>query len=455
MGCGESPIEDATPRRHLPSQLADAAAPRAEGVILGHYSTSTDAATYDPYDTGAPDVGFGAGPAPAPPSPPTPPPAGGGCTPSDPSTLTACCDDGEAYCRPVGSVPPELVDRLASCGGGEVCVPAEYLGGGYDPAPCASLGGAEGACVSLCVAEVQKLAGLLPQATCADGERCAPCIDPTNGEPSGACDPILCEEPDPPASPPSGGGGGGGGGGVGPPSCDNPPAEPMLDPNIFPACCPGAHCVPNALIPGDMQGMLSTCDADNLCVPDTFIAYGGLKVPDKCTSVAGMEGRCTSTCIPQIAEQADLLPTDICGAGEVCAPCCDPFTGQASGACDSPCDVGPAAGFCEVVFTPCCSDIEGHCVPSSEVPSAQQGNLEPCDNGLLCVPDVMQDLSFKGGPCYGSILFMGDYFGVCLPKCLKLPMEFMLDTSGCAPGWVCAPCKDPFFGASTGAPGCP
>ena len=363
--------------------------------------------------------------------------------------MTACCDDGEAYCRPSDVVSESLADRLFACAGGGVCMPAAYMGKGFQPKSCESIAGAEGACVSVCVKSVKVLANLLPQDICADDERCAPCIDPTDNTPSGACEEIVCEEAE-----------------VAPPTPDEPAGDPcdgdapqVIDPTIFPECCPGAHCVPQGLVPPEQSALLDKCgdQSSGYCVPGKLIASGGLYKPPTCVSIGGSEGRCMSTCIPGIAEKAKDLPLDICSAGEVCAPCCDPFTGESTGACSaSKCDTGPANGVCgEVLFKPCCGGaVEGHCIAPDAIPADKHGNLEECDGGLLCVPDEMQDLSYKGSPCYGNILFIGDYFGVCLPDCLKLPAEFMLDKSGCGPGYVCAPYKDPFFGSPTGAPGC-
>ncbi len=375
---------------------------------------------------------------------------GGACDSVDPSTLTPCCQGGDAYCQPSDIVSADLAERLYSCDDGGVCVPAQYLGGGYEPVSCSSLGGAAGACVSMCVKSVAELAGILPQDTCADDELCAPCIDPTNGESSGACEPIHCDEP------------GGGGGDVGP--SDEPAAEvdlcldppSILDVTTLPECCPGARCVPSGLVPPSQAGLLDTCGNDGFCVPEKLVATGGFYAPPVCTSVGGAEGRCMSTCVPAVAEKANDLPQDICPAGELCTPCCDPFTGEATGACGATsCDPGPAQQCNGVpLFPPCCPDLSGHCIAPSSVPADKHDNLETCDNGFLCVPDEMQDLSWKGKPCSGNMLFSGWYTGVCLPSCLKLPFEFGLDKSGCPGGYVCAPCKDPLFGGSTGAPGC-
>lgn len=450
VGCGDPNVEVMGPELRFDVVTGYQGPPPGSGgnVVLGGYSSSgAGGADVTAYDGGTVDS---SGPSPSPPSPPQPgPKPGGACDPPDPATMTPCCDNGEAYCRPGDIVSADLAGQLASCDGGGVCVPAAYMGSGYNPKACTSIAGAEGACVSVCVEKVKLLQNLLPQDICAGNERCAPCVDPTDGTDSGACNAVVCEEAtqgpgqpgddvdEPPADP-----------------CVNPPQ--LIDPALFPVCCPGSHCVPAALVPADQKALLDTCGdkGEGYCVPAAIIATGGKFTPTPCTSVGGSEGRCMSTCIPQVAEQANDLPTDICAAGEKCTPCCEPFTGQSTGACTQECDPGPADPICKVLFTPCCDSIEGHCIAPEQVPDDKEGNLEKCDNGFLCVPDVMQDLSFKGAPCYGNILFGGDYFGVCLPDCLKLPFEFGLDKNGCPGGWVCAPCQDPFFGAPTGAPGC-
>ena len=377
------------------------------------------------------------------------------CSPPDPSTMTACCGEAEAYCRPPDSVPANMLDRLDTCPGGDACVPAAYMGAGYEPVECSSLGGAPGACVSICVKDVKALASILPQDVCDKTERCTPCIDPTDGQDTGACTPIQCVED---VAPGGGGPVGGDPAEVDEPvdACADPPTN-LIDPNLFPSCCPGAHCVPKAIVPAEFNGLLGACDnGAGFCVPAPMISSGGKAPPQVCTSVGGTAGRCMSTCIPQVAEQAADLPVDICSSGEVCTPCCDPFTGQTTGACDTECDTGPPGGQCSVLFTPCCDDIAGHCISKDKVPSDKQGNLEECANDLLCVPDVMQDLSWKGSPCSGVMLFgFGDFYtGVCLPRCLKIPLEFAMDGGGCQGGYLCAPCKDPFLGLPTGAPGC-
>ena len=422
-----------------------------------------DTALWVPADHGGADSGS-TSPA-APPgggSPPAQPGDGSGsCQAPDLKTLTPCCD-GAAYCMPPDMVPDALASRLALCADGSVCVPVDYIGGGGKPKACTSAGGAEGACTSACVPQVADYADLLPQDVCDDGSLCAPCVDPLTKQDSGACEEAPCAGvvgDDPPEPPDDVGPGDEGGKDEddGALSCENPPTAPLIDTSLLPECCPGARCLPASMLPpeqADQAAMLSKCDA-GLCVPDELIETLGFYTPTKCVSVGNAEGRCLSTCIPLVSEQMDQLPVNNCGADQRCVPCCDPFTGEPTGACDVGCDTGVAGGFCSAVFPPCCdTTVVGHCVDPGLVPSDKQGNLETCDNGLVCVPDIMQDLTWKGSPCSGTMLFGDWYQGVCLPECLKIPLEFSMDKSGCQAGFVCAPCKDPFLGLPTGAPGC-
>src|SRR5262249_15595787 len=132
----------------------------------------------------------------------------------DPSTLPACCADPTAqgaHCVPGNLVPASVAGALAPCGGGS-CVPDKFIraGGVFKPPSCKSLGGADGVCLSVCIPQVAQYVDLLPQANCTADERCAPCINPLNNMPSGACDIGNCNNT-------GGTGGTGGPGGSGPP----------------------------------------------------------------------------------------------------------------------------------------------------------------------------------------------------------------------------------------------
>ncbi|MBI2895648.1 MAG: hypothetical protein HYY06_18975 [Deltaproteobacteria bacterium] len=383
------------------------------------------------------------------------------CPDFDLASLEGCCDDGEAHCVPRGSYPSLLEDAAEPCGDG-VCIPDAVIvgGNGYTPPSCASIGDAAGVCVSICVPEVRANMGILPVDTCGASERCVPCVNPLTNEDTGVCNTLTCDE----------GGGEGEGEGEPPPeyTCENPPTEPVVDPALFGACCEGAHCVPNALVPADQAAMLASCDDDaGRCIPDELIETSGIYTAPTCSSIVGLEGRCMSTCIPDIQAQASLLPQSTCEATQRCVPCCDPFTGEETGACSIGCDAGPAAACTGVpAFPTCCDDDSGHCVPAELVPDDQEDNLDECESpegdddddddapAMLCIPDVMRDPAFAGVRCVGQQLFGGDYDGVCLPDCLDIPFDFTMDEADCVEGYVCVPCTNPLTGEPSGAPGC-
>jgi hypothetical protein len=191
---------------------------------------------------------------------------------------------------------------LAPCGGQTPshCVPVELLvsDGLSQPPICASLGGAEGRCMSLCVPSVQEKRDQLPQDICADGNLCAPCFDPFTGESTGACDASICDAP----------------------------VEP---PYVFEACCAGKGgglCIPREVVPDESEESLGedsctgTAD-DDVCVPAGFEADDF--APPACTNSLGIEGRCLPTCVPQVggAVGSLFLQNDCPESFQRCVPC--------------------------------------------------------------------------------------------------------------------------------------
>ncbi len=369
------------------------------------------------------------------------------CIDVDPRDLEPCCDVDEAHCVPANLIPQSFQRLVGECAGG-LCVPDKIIAsvGQISLKACQAFGQA-GRCLSLCVSEVSEQAALLPDDVCDPGEKCVPCISPLDNMPTGVCDSLVC-----------------GGGGMTmmpqppPPqmhSCDNPPTGSIIDPNTFPPCCNGAHCVPRDAVPPEQQQLLGLCDDGlSFCVPDVFIESGGFHTPVTCDA-GGAEGRCLSTCIPRVREQIDLLRTDICAADERCVPCCDPRTGEETQVCGVACDA-QFEGTCEEPVR-CCGDV-GTCLNRSAVPEDLRSNLKSCrregrDN-QLCVPDEVLDPNWRPQRCIGeNLLGEEPYEGVCLPDCLQLPFEFVLDMRACADGYICAPCIGP-FGGPTNAPGC-
>ena len=363
--------------------------------------------------------------------------------------MNSCCTKGDAHCVPSNAVSSRLSSAFSDCetgdGSGGLCLPDAVLraGSDYQPPACASLNGAAGVCLSKCIPQVadNPNAVLLPQATCQEDELCVPCINPLDGKPTGACTlrESLCggDTTAPPAAD---------GGTVGPMCPYTGPA--IIDPATFPACspsCGGAHCVPSAQVPAAQRSLLAACSG-GYCVPDKMIAAAGNNVPATCAPFAGAaaEGRCLSACLPSVSSKAAQLQKATCDTGELCVPCNDPLTGMSTGACATSCDMPrqPAYRF------PDCCEAKATCVPSAQVPTAQQSSLEQreCTTGMLCVPkENLPGSTVAPRTCTARL-----GRGACVSKCAKLPLGgviFLQDV--CTPDQVCVPCA-----LASGVPGC-
>jgi hypothetical protein len=389
--------------------------------------------------------------------------------PEDPTKYPKCAcatAGGAARCVPKAKVPANVSAQLETCneGGAGVCVPDPLVkSGGQAPPTCKSPFG-EGRCMSVCVPEVAKNEALLGRGegdTCAEDERCAPCLNPLkNNAPTGVCEigkaAPKCEDAKT--------------GGTAAPGSSAPAVAcpytgpPIVDVSKFAAadCGDGMRCVPSALVPASSAAMLKAC-ATGLCAPEKSIAAGGQYVPATCKALAGAEGRCLNRNIPQVDAQKAQLTKDVCDASELCTPCFNPIDGKETGACKTAsCDAPKQPAK---TFTACCSSqgtSRAKCVPTTIVPQSQQGNLDDddgtCQKGAeLCVPNEMLQPNFKGPACSGSTLLTGDYTGVCLSDCLSFGFIQSLGISrgNCTQGFKCAPCTNPLSGKATGAPGCP
>jgi hypothetical protein len=388
-----------------------------------------------------------------------------------------CCSSGPSHCIPASDVPPALGSAFVSCDAG-LCVPDPIIAQGSEYVPTACTAkiltlSLEGVCLSECITLVSGNAqvSLLKQETCGTGELCVPCLNPLNNQPTGACSisSLVCGgDGGADAGGPSEGGGG--------PMCPYS-GPPILDPTAFPACspaCSGAHCVPASLVPAADQAKLAACASEGgagFCAPDTFIESAGAGVPKACTSIADSEGRCLSTCLPDVQAEANLLPQDICAANERCAPCYNPVaadptmpTGACSLACDKPthrptvlsCPYTGPPIIDPTVFPACSPACAGaHCVPSSLVPAADQIQLATCPGGF-CAPDSITSGAGKTLPATCTSIAGSE--GRCLSTCLPAVagQEALLPQSTCAAGERCAPCYNPVAAdpkAATGACG--
>lgn len=389
--------------------------------------------------------------------------------PEDPEKYPKCSGKGVSRCIPKNKLPANFASQLKECseGGPGLCVPdALVKTGGAAPPTCASIGGAEGVCLSLAVPQVEQYETLLPQASCAADEKCAPCINPLTKQPSGAC---LIGKASTCTNGGSGNTGSTGTGSTGAGTCPHQ-GPPVVDPATFPSChqAGGAVCVPSALVPAAMASQLKACTEGQggLCVPKKFVAAGGNFIPKTCASLAGAEGRCLDLAIPQVDGQKDRLPKADCDESEKCVPCFDPITGAETGSCKLSCDPGPDLTKPKATFKACC-DVgqnpagRGKCVPTEIIPDALESKLsnddDTCAAGSLCVPNENLDDKYKPVTCTGSGTFTGDYTGVCVSDCVNFSFIERLGTSkgSCNNGFKCAPCKNPLTGQATGAPGCP
>jgi hypothetical protein len=113
-----------------------------------------------------------------------------------PGMFTECCT-GRGSCIPASLIPPEDADQLGqdTCASNmDKCVPDGFADDTFVAQPCdtgtiETIFGPEygpGACLPDCIPAVDNL--LIGQDDCADGYKCAPCLDPLSGDPSGACD---------------------------------------------------------------------------------------------------------------------------------------------------------------------------------------------------------------------------------------------------------------------------
>jgi hypothetical protein len=352
-----------------------------------------------------------------------------GCGPGpneQPKTFATCCN-GIGSC-----VPPSLAGSDAArlgketCADNFLCAPKAFSDAAYVPATCRSVGNAEGRCLPSCLPEIAAQASLLPRSTCAEHHLCAPCYDPLKSTPT---------------VPVSTG------------ACNRGTDTPKEPPTIFPNCCGDIGvCVPTSAVPAAQQGQLgrdNCTGTDVLCAP-RFLTDPAAKAA-KCRSLDDSEGRCLPACLPAVASQPGL-PVSTCQAGFLCAPCYNPVTAAASGACgingDTPTEQPKT-------FPRCCTGNSGACVPLSLIPDAQESLLgrDSCtDTGRLCVPTELADSTFKPPECNS----LGGGEGRCLAPCIPAiaAQASRLPQSTCATNRVCAPCYDPTITPATPSGAC-
>ena len=198
--------------------------------------------------------------------------------------------------------------------------------------------------------------------------------------------------------------------------------------------------------------MLAACSG-GFCTPDPIVASDDNYVPPTCQPFAdpASEGRCTSDCLPGVQAEASELTEATCSAGDLCAPCNDPFTGATTGACSVACDSPKKKVF---TFPKCCDfngGTQGTCVPSTLVPSSEQSRLlqDECPTNAasyLCVPnEYLPNPPIAVSTCHA---LLGN--GTCISKCADIPFAGIFEQRDCPDNHLCVACI--IAGSST--PGC-
>ena len=147
---------------------------------------------------------------------------------------------------------------------------------------------------------------------------CAPCYDPIDGKPTGACT-QGADKPIEPAPPPA-------------KYC-----------GYYDGGDPGGTCVPSAWLPAmsnpDALPHEDECDAGDVCLPRVKAEDLRACLVPCTTSLSSPynDGACVPDFVIRDVNPAAfaILVSSTCPSGEVCEPCQDPLqAGFASGACD-------------------------------------------------------------------------------------------------------------------------
>ena len=235
--------------------------------------------------------------------------------------------------------------------------------------------------------------------------------------------------------------------------------EPLSMPAVvtYPTCASGvcpvqdSVCVPGSAvqalgIPFATATALPECSDGSKCIATAIVEQAGHVRLSQCTSIAGAEGRCVSSCMPVGSLHADQLPQGNCKDSERCAPCYDPRDGRATGVCGLGCDRGPAEP--PRTLDTCCKG-RGKCMPPQKTERASlELSRDSCDSDAVCMPTAIMDSRSIPKSCKSVDGAEGRCLSNCVGRVTSLPE---LPTKGCDSDEVCAPCYDPITGRDTGA----
>jgi hypothetical protein len=211
-------------------------------------------------------------------------------------------------------------------------------------------------------------------------------------------------------------------------------------------------CVPRASVnSADVDKLpVDTCGDALLCAP-TGLAESDAYVAPTCHAFGQNEGRCLPACLPDVAKRSDYLRQDDCDAGNLCVPCFDPVTSDATDACKLGGDTGAAEP--PLPFASCCNG-RARCIPESIIDLERRDELahDSCNSQVpsLCVPTVWVD---DPHAVPSSCRAYGNAEGRCLSECLAEVGERseQLRQDSCVAGEKCVPCFDPISGEASNA----
>lgn len=238
------------------------------------------------------------------------------------------------------------------------------------------------------------------------------------------------------------------------------------------------RCVPKGTLGSFSDTFESAdCKGDAACLPEELVKQGTKIELKKCNAVLNTDGRCFWPLAKQVIENYDLLKSatkDQCEGDQICAPCTDPRTQEATGVCT----LGAGSGDCKSGAAPEASGgtkaaAPAQCPQVEPILDESAFKQDSCGSNMLCVDAslVGADRAKLLGTCSTgvcapkkSVLRGGNYVpkscrslagaeGRCsnvgVPDVAK--QKDLLPQADCDADERCAPCFDPTSGKETGA----
>ena len=237
------------------------------------------------------------------------------------------------------------------------------------------------------------------------------------------------------------------------------------------------RCVPKGTL-GSFSDTFETadCKGDAACLPEELVKQGSKIELKKCNAVLNTEGRCFWPLAAQVIENYDLLKSatkDQCEGDQICAPCTDPRTQEATGVCTlgasagADCSKGDATPAAPTKAAPAqCPQVDPILDESAFKQDSCSSNMLCVDEGLVgadrakllskcatgvCAPkkSVLRGGNYVPKTCKSLAGAEGRCSNVGVPDVAK--QKDLLPQADCDADERCAPCFDPTSGKETGA----